>query len=100
MPRLPTKSLRISSRLTPQAYGMAKRVAARTGMSLSQVLETSIESYCRGALSDASDAPWRALELSGFVGCGSAERDLSRGYKKAFGELLARKHGKARMKRR
>ena len=98
MPGLPTKSRRISSRITAHSYGLAKKLAARKGTSLSQVLESSIERYCDDELE--AGAPWKVLRECGFVAIGAAEPGLSGGYKEALRGILARKHGSSPVKRR
>lgn len=80
-------SERINARLDA---GLAKKLAhlqARTGKSTTELIRVSIESYYERVVQTAGP---RAL-LDDFVGCASAEPELSQTYKSVFSESLRKK---------
>lgn len=83
----PCMSERINARLDA---GLAKKLAhlqARTGKSTTELIRASIESYYDRVVQTAGP---RAL-LDDFVGCASAEPELSESYKAVFAESIGRK---------
>lgn len=80
-------SERINARLDA---GLAKKLAhlqARTGKSTTELIRVSIESYYERVVQTAGP---RAL-LDDFVGCASAEPELSQTYKSVLSESLGKK---------
>jgi len=80
--------VRINARLEDR---LAKRVGAwqrRTGKSLTQIVEESLEQYCRA---EPSRRPYEILAAAGFIGCADGAKDLASGYKAALRRGLERK---------
>jgi hypothetical protein len=78
---------RINARLDGELARKLAHLQARTGKSTTELIRASIESYFERVTGAAGP---RAL-LEEFVGCSSAEPDLSETYKAALHDSLARK---------
>ena len=76
-------------RLKPQLVEKVRRVAARKGLSVSDVHREALETYCDAAL--AEQAVSRFDDVIGVV---EAPHDLSIDTGRKFAEAMARKHGR------
>jgi hypothetical protein len=99
MPTSSPKSHRISARLAPTAYRMIEELSALTGESLSQVLETSIESYHQTLHANRRD-PWKILQESGLIASAAGDKSLSTTYKSQLTPSLTRKHASPKPRRK
>jgi len=78
-------TVRINARLDKKLAGRVAALRRRTGQTLTQVIEESLDRYCQ---SQAVTIPLDALVATGFVGCADGPKNLS--VHKAFRNLLAR----------
>jgi hypothetical protein len=99
MPTSPPKSRRISARLAPNAYRMIEELSALTGDTLSQVLETSIQSYHQTLLANRQD-PWKILQESGLIASAAGDKNLSTTYKSQLTPSLTRKQAAPKPRRK
>lgn len=66
-------------------------IQAQTKQDLSEILKKAIELYYQ-TLQTPQKTPLQILEESGFIGCSSAESDLSINYKQVLTEELNKKY--------
>lgn len=85
-------TLRLNARLAEAQARQVQELCAITGQTTSEVIRAAILHY-HGTFSDRASEPHRVLVAIGFIGCGSAEPELSESYKAALTHELAAKHG-------
>ena len=83
--------MRLNARLPEELARKLEALERATGQSTSNVVRVALERYFTKICGRA--APREAIYLSGLVGCGEAEADLSPTYKSRLHEGLGRKHG-------
>jgi len=84
--------MRLNARLPEELARKLEALERATGQSTSNVVRLALESYFNEVCGPGRTAR-EAIHLSGLVGCGEAEADLSTSYKARLGEGLGRKHG-------
>ena len=84
--------MRLNARLSDDEARQLEELRAATGDSVSEIVRLAIRHYHEATLGGRV-APSRALQASGFIGCASADPDLSTTYHDALRVDLERKHG-------
>jgi Arc/MetJ-type ribon-helix-helix transcriptional regulator len=84
--------MRLNARLPEELAQKLEALVRATGQSTSEVVRVALEHYFNEICGSGRSAR-EAIHLSGFVGCGEAEADLSTTYKSRLSEGLGRKHG-------
>ena len=79
-------TVRINARLDKKLADQVEALRRRTGKTLTQVIEESLQLYCQSQRTgEVADG------LAGFIGCADGPEDLSVQYKAEFGRSLGRK---------
>jgi hypothetical protein len=84
--------MRLNARLPEELARKLEALERATGQSTSNVVRVALERYFTEICGPGRSAR-EAIYLSGLVGCGEAEADLSATYKSRLSEGLGRKHG-------
>lgn len=84
--------MRLNARLSEDLVRKLEALEQATGQSASDVVRAALEHYFTEICGPGRSAR-EAIYLSGLVGCGEAEADLSVTYKSRLHEGLERKHG-------
>ncbi len=84
--------MRVNARLSKEQAQHLEELCAATGESVSEIVRAAIEHY-HGQTFEPHGGAGRALRAAGFVGCASANPDLSTTYHESLREGLAGKHG-------
>lgn len=84
--------MRLNARLPEELARKLEALERTTGQSTSNVVRVALERYFTEICGPGRSAR-EAIYLSGIVGCGEAEADLSTTYKSRLHEGLGRKHG-------
>jgi hypothetical protein len=84
--------MRLNARLPEELARKLEALERATGQSTSNVVRVAIERYFNEICGPGRSAR-EAIYLSGLVGCGEAEVDLSTTYKSRLHEGLGRKQG-------
>ncbi|WP_295438147.1 ribbon-helix-helix protein, CopG family [uncultured Thiodictyon sp.] len=84
--------MRINARLDEDQARKVDYLRERTGQSVTDVIRAAIERY-HAQISAQRERPAAVLARTGFVGCGEADANLSRDYKRLLAESLDVKHG-------
>ena len=83
--------MQIITQLDDDAASKLTYIQQQTGQGTEAILKAAIDDYYQ-KLQHPLQTPLEALTQSGFIGCGSAEPDLSVNYKTVFQEELQKKY--------
>lgn len=84
------REARINARLEPELQAKVDFLRRRTKLSTTEIIKLSIDQYYQ-SIKRGSEGGKKALVLHGFVGCGTAEPNLSTTYKRELARSLAKK---------
>lgn len=88
----PSRITRVNARLPQDDAKKLAYLSKTEGKSVSEIIRAAIQRYYSETKSTEAAAAGM-LFRTGFVGCGEAEPDLSKKYKRHLTESLQRKHG-------
>jgi hypothetical protein len=83
--------MQITTQLDDDAANKLSYIQQQTGQDAEAILKTAIDDYYQ-KLKHPPQTPLEALTQSGFIGCGSAEPDLSVNYKMVLQTELQKKY--------
>jgi hypothetical protein len=83
-------SARINARIDTATAHKIEYIKRKTKRAVSEIIVTSLDFYYRSLKSKETNAK-AILDAAGFIGCGSAAKDLSETYKQQLSASLAKK---------
>lgn len=84
--------MRINARISEEDTAKIRFLARKMGLPISSIVRDAIRTLYERCTTDASE-PSKILAESGFIGCATDDKALSRDYKTHLIGLLEKKHG-------